>query len=165
MSEPALATAKHPAGNSEPDENISISDHLDLFHSPAWMRVGLIRAGVPARDVKALQERLNMPQGLLLDSLKISPATLNRKVGRKDNLSPEDSERVVGIAKMIGQVEEIVRQSGEIEGFDAAQWLSEWLQQPAPALAGARPLDFLDTVEGQAMVSGLIAQMQSGAYA
>lgn len=165
MSETALAKARHPAEDAGREDVISIAAPLDLFHSPAWMRVGLIRSGVPASDLKALQERLNMPQGVLLDSLRISPATLNRKVGRRDNLSPEDSERVVGIAKMIGQVEEMIRQSGEIDGFDPARWLSEWLQQPAPALAGARPLDFLDTVEGQAMVSGLIAQMQSGAYA
>lgn len=143
---------------------VSLSDFEEVFHAPAWQKIGLIRQGVRARDVKDLQERLGIPQGVFLESLRLSAATLNRKASRQENLSPEDSERVLGVSKLIGQVNEMVRQSGEITGFDAARWLANWLQQPVPALDGAHPLDFLDTLEGQGMVSGLLARMQSGAY-
>jgi putative toxin-antitoxin system antitoxin component (TIGR02293 family) len=143
---------------------ISVSDFESVFHAPAWQRIGLIREGVRARDVKELQERLGMPQGVFLDSIRLSTATLNRKASKQENLSPEDSERVLGVSKLIGQVHEMVRQSGESKGFDAARWLADWLQQPVPALGGARPLDFMDTLEGQRMVSDLLARMQSGAY-
>jgi putative toxin-antitoxin system antitoxin component (TIGR02293 family) len=143
---------------------VSVSDFEVIFHAPAWQRIGLIRDGVSARDVKELQERLGIPQGVFLDSLRMSTATLNRKVSKQENLSPEDSERVLGISKLIGQVGEMVRQSGDIKGFDAPRWLANWLQQPVPALGGAYPLDFMDTLEGQAMVSQLLARMQSGAY-
>ena len=34
-----------------------------------------------------------------------------------------------------------------------------------PALGGARPIDLMDTMEGQALVSTTLAQLQSGAYA
>jgi putative toxin-antitoxin system antitoxin component (TIGR02293 family) len=124
----------------------------------------MIREGISARDVKHLQERLGIPQSVLLESLRMSIATLNRKVSRQENLSPEDSERVLGVSKLVGQVTEMVRQSGDAQGFDAASWLAGWLQQSVPALGGARPLDFIDTLEGQAMVSQLLARMQSGAY-
>ena len=84
---------------------------------------------------------------------------------RAEHLSPEDSEKVVGVAKLIGQVEEMVRQSGDMKDFDAPRWLAAWLQQAVPALGGARPIDLLDTLEGQAMISRLLSQIESGAYA
>ena len=34
-----------------------------------------------------------------------------------------------------------------------------------PALGGERPVELMDTMEGQTLVSNLLAQMQSGAYA
>ena len=53
----------------------------------------------------------------------------------------------------------------EINNFSARAWLNRWLRESVPALGGVRPLDILDTAEGQATVSRLVAQMQSGAYA
>lgn len=143
---------------------VSVSDFEEIFRAPPWQRIEMIREGISARDVKHLQERLGIPQSLLLESLRMSTATLNRKVSKQENLSPEDSERVLGLSKLVGQVTEIVRQSGDAQGFDAASWLAGWLQQSVPALGGSRPLDFIDTLEGQAMVSQLLARMQSGAY-
>jgi hypothetical protein len=51
------------------------------------------------------------------------------------------------------------------EGFDAAAWMSRWLNDPLPALGGMRPIDHMDTVEGRALVSTTLAKLQSGAYA
>jgi putative toxin-antitoxin system antitoxin component (TIGR02293 family) len=145
-------------------KTLSVSDFEEIFRAPPWQRIEMIREGISARDVKHLQERLGIPQSVLLESLRMSIATLNRKVSRQENLSPEDSERVLGVSKLVGQVNEIVKRSGDTQGFDAASWLASWLQQSVPALGGARPLDFIDTLEGQAMVSQLLARMQSGAY-
>ena len=44
-------------------------------------------------------------------------------------------------------------------------WLSGWLRTPVPALGGTRPIDLIDTMEGQALVSQVLTRMQSGAYA
>lgn len=59
----------------------------------------------------------------------------------------------------------MVRESGNLEGFDASAWLSAWMSAPVPALNGARPLDLMDTMTGQELVSQVLSQMQSGAYA
>ena len=59
----------------------------------------------------------------------------------------------------------MVDQSGRPDGFDARQWLSEWLEQPLPALGGRRPVEFLDTMEGQSLVYAFLVRMQGGAYA
>jgi uncharacterized protein (DUF2384 family) len=58
----------------------------------------------------------------------------------------------------------LLQQSGDPKGFDAAKWVGQWLEQPSPALDGKRPAEYMDTNEGQHLVSGLIAKMQSGAY-
>lgn len=63
------------------------------------------------------------------------------------------------------QVETMVAESGNPGGFDAREWLQDWLKQPCPALGNSLPLKFLDTVERQTIVSGLLAQMQSGTFA
>ena len=73
--------------------------------------------------------------------------------------------RVIGLARLVGQVETMVRESGDPAGFDAARWVSAWLKQPNPALGGRRPIELMDTVTGQEVVSGLLTRMQSGAYA
>ncbi|WP_274378045.1 MbcA/ParS/Xre antitoxin family protein, partial [Gluconobacter thailandicus] len=44
-------------------------------------------------------------------------------------------------------------------------WLARWLTDPLPALGNARPIDFMNTMEGQALVSQKLAQIASGAYA
>jgi len=144
---------------------VTVVDFSQVYQSEPSARVALIRGGVPAQDAKRLLERLNVSQGPVLKSLNLSTATLNRKASKAENLSPEDSERIVGMAKLIGQVETMVGQSGALEGFDAAHWVATWLQTPVAALGGGRPVDYMDTMEGQGMVATLLAQMQSGAYA
>jgi uncharacterized protein (DUF2384 family) len=65
-------------------------------------------------------------------------------------------------------VAQIVAESGEFSesaGFDVARWTAEWLEEPNAALGGKSPGDFMDTADGRGLVSGLVAQMQSGAYA
>jgi uncharacterized protein (DUF2384 family) len=59
----------------------------------------------------------------------------------------------------------MVEESGNAADFNAAEWVSQWLDQPLPALGGKLPAEFMDTSEGQILVSGLVSRMQSGAYA
>lgn len=80
-------------------------------------------------------------------------------------VSGASEARAKQLAKLASQVETIIRESGEQTGFDAAEWVEDWVARPHPALGGKPPADYLDTAEGQAMVDRLIAQMQSGAYA
>ena len=100
-----------------------------------------------------------------MQALKLSPATVNKKAKQDHTLSPAESERVIGIARLVGQLETMIQELGDAEGFDAAAWMSRWLQEPLPSLGGRRPLDLMDTMEGQGLVSAALSQVQSGAYA
>ena len=136
-----------------------------VYASTPAGRVDAIRQGVAATDVRALIQRMNLSQDRFFRILRLSPATVNRKAQSNARLSIGDSERVIGVAQLIGQVEAMVAESGEPDQFDAASWLALWIDTPLPALAGQKPADYLDTMEGQKLVSNLLAMMQSGAYA
>ena len=138
---------------------------VSLYKASALTQVGWVKSGVGARDAKAILGQLRVPQGEALTALQIPVATVNRKARTNASLSAAEGERVLGVGRLLGQVQTLVRESGNPEGFDASAWLSMWMSTPVPALGGARPLDLLDTMTGQAMVSQLLSQMQSGAYA
>lgn len=138
---------------------------VTLYKAPVLTQVEWIKSGLGARDAKAILGQLRVPQGEALTALHIPVATVNRKAKTNAPLSPAEGERVLGVGRLLGQLQTMVRESGNLEGFDASAWLSAWMSAPVPALGGARPLDLMDTMTGQALVSQVLAQMQSGAYA
>lgn len=138
---------------------------VTLYKAPVLKQVEWVKSGVGARDAKLILGQLRVPRGDALTALQIPVATVNRKAKTNAPLSPAEGERVLGVGRLLGQLQTMVRESGNPEGFDASAWLSAWMSAPVPALGGARPLDLMDTMTGQALVSQVLAQMQSGAYA
>lgn len=128
-------------------------------------RVAVIRKGLPAAVLVETSKAMQISGEQIYRLLHLPRATMARKIAENGVLSPEVSERVLGLRRLIGQVEVMVRDSGEPAGFNAATWVARWLNAPSPALGDQKPGDFLDTVEGQALVSNLLARLQSGAYA
>jgi putative toxin-antitoxin system antitoxin component (TIGR02293 family) len=139
--------------------------YLDIYRASATDRIRIIKEGIPAANAKRMIGDLHFDQGTFFKALNLKTATVNRKAANDEALSPEESERVMGVAKLVGQVQAMVEESGNADGFDAPKWLSGWLREPLPALGGQRPVDLIDTMEGQAMVAQALGQVQSGAYA
>lgn len=139
--------------------------YLELYRAEPKDRIRIVKVGIAAWVAKRLVVDLHVEQGVLFPALNLSIATVNRKATRNEPLASDEGERVVGVAKLVGQLQAIIEESGDPEGFDARAWLSNWLREPLPTLGGARPLDMLDTMEGQALVSDALARIQSGAYA
>jgi putative toxin-antitoxin system antitoxin component (TIGR02293 family) len=138
--------------------------YLALYQASPRERIDMIKGGIPATEAKRIFADLAIGQGAALKALRLSPATVNKKAKQDQTLSPGESERVIGIAKLVGQLEAMIQESGDPAGFDAPAWMAHWLQEPLPAFGGARPIDMLDTMEGQSLVSTALAQVQSGAY-
>ncbi len=139
--------------------------YLELFRAEPTDRIRMVKVGISAWVAKRLVIDLSVEQQTLFSALNLSTATVNRKAARHEALASNEGERVLGVAKLVGQLQAILEESGDPEGFDARAWISIWLREPLPALDGARPLDMLDTMEGQALVSDALARIQSGAYA
>ncbi|RQR59352.1 DUF2384 domain-containing protein [Burkholderia sp. Bp9125] len=90
-----------------------------------------------------------------------------RRVGGEDsplrttyppNLPP------AAVAMLISQVQKMVEESGDPDGFDVRSWLVDWLHSPVPALGGKCPADYLHTPEGIDLISRLLASAQTGVY-
>ncbi len=139
--------------------------YLDLYRAEPTDRIRMVKEGISAWVAKRLVTDLYVEQQTLFSALNLSTATVNRKAIRREALASNEGERVLGVAKLVGQLQAILEESGDPKGFDARAWISSWLREPLPALGGARPLDMLDTMEGQALVSDALARIQSGAYA
>ena len=134
------------------------------FRASLLERVEIIKRRVPATFVQIVIASMKMPREALYDSLNLARATIDRKVQKNELLNQDESERVLAIAKLVGQADSIVRDSGVEQGFGAAEWVATWLQRAHPALGGRRPADLMDTADGRELVTDLLARQQSGAY-
>jgi putative toxin-antitoxin system antitoxin component (TIGR02293 family) len=140
-------------------------DHaLKLYRTSAYERVKIVKAGLPAKYVKVLTVSMHMPIEKFYRTTGLARPTVDRKIRSSKLLSQDESERVMGIARLVGQAQNLVEQSGGAADFDAGRWVGDWLQKPLPALDGRSPGELMDTVDGRALVSDLLAQQQSGAY-
>ncbi len=136
-----------------------------MYRATPLERIGLIREGVSAVVLLRTGEEMGVAKERMIAMLHFTRATVNRRIKTKEALPTEYSERIIGLQKLIGQVEIMVAESGDPTGFNAAHWVADWLERPVAALNNAKPADFMDTIEGQELVSSLLAKMQSGAYA
>jgi putative toxin-antitoxin system antitoxin component (TIGR02293 family) len=157
--------AKGFAERSAIFEGADALNYLDLFRAEPRARIKMVKAGLPATIAKQVISDLDMRGADAAEALDVPISTINRKAKNHDVLSRDESERFIGLARLIGQVQAMVEESGDPAGFDAQGWTARWLAEPLPALGGERPVDYMDTMEGQALVSGLLARIQSGAYA
>jgi hypothetical protein len=67
-------------------------------------------------------------------------------------------------ARLIEQVQLLLRESGITEPFDAAVWVERWLRRPNHALGGAAPELYLHTPQGETLLANLIGAMAAGSY-
>jgi len=138
---------------------------LKLFRAGVIDRVNIVKDGVPALYVNVLTERMGIPKDKFYRTIGLMRPTVDRKVRTSKLLNQDESERVMGIARLLGQAQSLVQESGGSEKFDGARWVAAWLDRPLPALGGKRPGEFMDTADGRTLVADLLAQQQSGAYA
>jgi putative toxin-antitoxin system antitoxin component (TIGR02293 family) len=167
MERPGIPTPSEEEATSEVGAMVwrRVDRASALFRASRMQRVKIVKKGVPARYTGVLAAGMRMSKDKFYSTVGLPRATVDRKVRANKRLNLDESERVVGIARLVGQAQSLVQDSGGPADFDGARWLAEWLERPLPALAGKRPGEFMDTSEGRALVSDLLAQQQSGAYA
>ena len=160
-----LKNTRKKKTNATPDRPAMKRYYLKVFSASPTDRIGIIREGLPARDAKNMLLDLGVEQKTFFQALGLKTATVNRKIQNDLLLPSDESERLLGVAKLIGHLQTIVDESGDPQGFDASKWMARWLRESLPAFGGKKPIDFLDTMEGQALVADALARIQSGAYA
>ncbi|MGH7106522.1 MAG: type II RES/Xre toxin-antitoxin system antitoxin [Acetobacteraceae bacterium] len=113
--------------------------------------VKLVRRGLPVAAVQFVLDsgRLTVAE---LDRIVLPRKTLanRRKLG---NLTPEQSDRLVRVARVLAAAEET---------FGSRDKAGTWLRRPTTALAGESPLQLLDTDEGARSVETLLGRIGHG---
>lgn len=142
-----------------------LSNYREVYAAEPQVKIAIIRQGIPIGEVKQLATRMNLSTNKLGNMMHLPSSTLARKGKLQAPLTPDQSERLLGLTSLIGMVEQMVDESGGADDFDAAAWLSDWLEQPLPALGGRPPAEYLDTIAGQEVIRNLLLQMQGGSFA
>lgn len=114
--------------------------------------------------MRELEEATELSRAGLCRLLGLKVSTVNRKLQHHSRLSPDESERLMALHRLIGQVQLLVRDCGTETNFNAATWLTAWLQRPNHALADVPPAVYMDTADGREQISRLLGAMRSGSY-
>ena len=117
-----------------------VSDRLGSYHvhGPAtaayWLspmeRSQRVKQGVPAREVVTLADAMGLPRDQFMRVLGLARSTVERKITQRGPLSQAESEKLVGVERLIGQVDAMVREAGAAP--DDAARLSQSLGLPKP---------------------------------
>lgn len=116
--------------------------------------VQAIQAGLPVKELEALQASLGVPMEALFPLLGISKATHHRRKA-SGTLDAAVSDRVVRFARLMGKAVEVM------ESEDNAR---RWLNSPQVGLGGAVPLAFAATEVGAREVEDLLGRIEYGVY-
>ena len=112
-----------------------------------------IRKGLSVDVIDKLVIELGIAQQTLLQVIALPSATLTRRRASK-RLAPLESDRVYRVAKCYRTA---------VEMFEGnAESARRWFIEPAKALGGESPLDFLDTEVGADEVQKLIGRLEQG---
>ena len=113
------------------------TSYREVFNATPYERVQLIRAGLTARDAMRILSDLMANSNALFVAVGVSKAAIARRAAQGRHLPSGQSERIIGLAKLVGQVEDLM---GDVDDFSASAWLGDWLIHPLPALGGQRHL-------------------------
>lgn len=123
-----------------------------------------VASRAPAEVLRSLATDVRIDVSVLAERLGIPKSTLSRKLADNDYLNVSDGERVLGLVRLIGQVEAMVEGADGAAEFDAAKWFGRWLMEPLPAI-GKAPIELLETSTGLLVIERQLQMMQSGSYA
>ncbi len=120
---------------------------FEVAEMPMDRAVEVIRAGLPARAFVGVADVLYLSVDELAEKLGVPPRTIRDQRKKSARLSSANTEKLVRTARVLRQARRI---------FSTDEAVSGWLRSPAPALAGQRPIDVLDTDLGAREVEAVL---------
>ena len=113
----------------------------------------LVETGLPLESVAQLRD-----SGLTyaeVSDIVISPRTLKHRKSRNENLSTEETDRLIRVARTIGLAETI---------FGTRDKALLWLRSPDDRLANRTPLSMLQTDSGGRLIESMLWQIDEGMF-
>jgi putative toxin-antitoxin system antitoxin component (TIGR02293 family) len=114
----------------------------------------MIHEGLPARAVDEVLASGLLTPGELYE-LVIPRRTLAHRKEKQQVLSPEQSDRLTRVVRVMARAEEAL---GEREKA------GRWMRKANRALEGSRPLDLLGSDVGARMVERVLGRIEHGVY-
>jgi uncharacterized protein (DUF2384 family) len=115
-------------------------------NTPGLMLFDAVEAGVPTQMVEVIASTLGLPASSVMDMLGVSLTTLRRKEQLGEPLPDAAGHRVMGLLRLVATLRRLLEESADpaaLKRFDVEAWVSGWLRQPLPELAGKTPADLL----------------------
>lgn len=116
----------------------------------------LIRRGLPPRSLESLARQMDMPTLVTAEMIGLVRRTVARRMQGRKPLDPEQSERLVRLARALAQATAIL---------GSREKARRWLQKPNRALGGESPITMLDTDVGAQAVLDELGRIDYGVFA
>lgn len=120
---------------------------------PTLEAVRLVGRGLPWSALERFRRQTGWSLAELAPLIQVPLRTLDRR-RRERRLQPEESDRLVRLARVVQQVLHLF--DGRVE--DARRWLAT----PVPALGGLTPQELTTTDPGAREVEALIGRLEQG---
>jgi putative toxin-antitoxin system antitoxin component (TIGR02293 family) len=133
--------------------NPNISEFIGITPRSEFDLAEIVERGLPLSSIDSLKER-----GLTFSEvaeLVISPRTLKHRKARSENLSHEETDRLVRVARVVALAENT---------FGNSQKALLWLRAPDDRIGDRSPLSMLLTESGGRLVENMLWQIDEGIY-
>ena len=124
----------------------------------------VITGGMPVGVIELFSDDMGPSKERVYDVLGINRTTATRLKKADAVLATEPAERAVCVAGLIARAQQMMAGTKNTT-FDAAAYIGRWLKAAHPALGGKAPEQFLATGVGRQLITRLLSQQASGAYA
>jgi putative toxin-antitoxin system antitoxin component (TIGR02293 family) len=131
-------------------------DFETLISADSMVRLEAVRNGLQPAVLDQAAQYLDVSRQTLLHAIGIPVSTATRKARARTALSPEESDKVDRVAR-------VVKRALEVFGDEAQA--RAWLTDPVLTLGGRKPLEMLDSHVGYEIVMDTLGQILYGAPA
>jgi len=141
------------------DISVTYAIYLDVVQATTDERIERVRRGLLPTLIMQLAHDLRIPDRNLAHYLGLNRATLRRKIADEERLGAQESEGLLATATLAGRVIMASRQPSVTKAIvvDPLAWLGRWMRTPMVGLDGRAPIQYMDVVEGRALVAGWLA--------
>lgn len=117
--------------------------------------ISVIRSGIPKKALDNLSNNTGLTIGEISKIIRTSDRTLRRYTAAQ-KLSPEQSERLIELARLYSRGEEV---------FDTMDNFKQWMNSSVMALGNKKPKEYLDTSIGIDLLMNELGKIEHGIFA
>jgi putative toxin-antitoxin system antitoxin component (TIGR02293 family) len=131
----------------------TLKDYLGIAPTTGLELAQLVEKGLPTKNLELLKAK-----GLTFTEMAntvISPRTLKHRKARGENLTPEETERAVRVARAIALAEEV---------FGNRETALCWLRGKDDRLKDRTPMSFLNSEAGARQIEAMLHGIAHGIY-